>query len=58
MDRRKFLKLSGSLAVGGACGSVVGGSLWKMFTKPGDLFYDTKRAKGFSLFDASLILAR
>lgn len=51
MDRRKFLKLSGSLAVGGACASVVGGSLWKMFTKPGDLFYDTKRPKGFSLLD-------
>ena len=47
MDRRKFLKVSGSLAVGGAILSVVSGGLWKLFTKPGDLFYGTKRAKGF-----------
>ena len=51
MDRRKFLKVSGSLAVGGAILSVVGAGMWKLFTKPGDLFYDTKRTKGFSLME-------
>lgn len=51
MDRRKFLKVSGSLAVGGAILSVVGGGLWKLFTKPGDLFYGTKRAKGLTLME-------
>lgn len=42
MNRRKFLKLSGSLAVGGAILSVVGHGLWKMFTYPDQLFYGTK----------------
>lgn len=51
MDRRKFLKVSGSLAVGGAILSVVGAGMWKLFTKPGDLFYGTKRTKGFSLME-------
>ena len=51
MDRRKFIKVSGSLAVGGAILSVVGGGLWKLFTKPGDLFYGSKRAKGFKLME-------
>ena len=51
MDRRKFLKVSGSLAVGGAVLSVVGAGMWKLFTKPGDLFYGTKRTKGFSLME-------
>lgn len=51
IDRRKFLKLSGSLAIGGAFLSVVGNGLWKMFTKPENLFYDSKRDKGFELLD-------
>ena len=51
MDRRKFLKVSGSLAVGGAILSVVGTGMWKLFTKPGDLFYVSKRTKGLSLME-------
>ena len=51
MDRRKFLKVSGSLAVGGAILSVVGAGMWKLFTKPGDLFYVSKRTKGLSLME-------
>lgn len=45
MDRRKFLKVSGSLAVGGIILSVVGRGVWKMFTHPEDLFNDSKRTK-------------
>lgn len=44
-NRRKFLRLSGSLAVGGVFFSVVGASLWKMFTRPEKLFYGSKRDK-------------
>lgn len=51
MDRRKFIKVSGSLAVGGAILSVAGGGLWKLFTKPGDLFYGSKRTKGLTLME-------
>lgn len=46
MDRRKFLKISGSLAVGGIIISVVGRGLWNMFKRPDQLFYDSKRTKG------------
>jgi hypothetical protein len=53
MDRRKFLRLSGSLAIGGAILSVAGAGIWKLFTKPGDLFYGTQRTKGFSLTDGA-----
>lgn len=46
IDRRKFLKVSGSLAVGGLILSVVGRGVWKMFTHPEELFNDSKRTKG------------
>ena len=46
MDRRKFLKISGSLVVGGVILSVVGRGMWNMFKRPDKLFYDSKRAKG------------
>ena len=46
MDRRDFLKLSGSLAVGGVILSVVGRGVWNMFKSPDKLFYDSKRTKG------------
>lgn len=49
IDRRKFLKVTGSLAVGGVILSVVGNGLWKMFTNPGKLFNDSKRNKGIEL---------
>lgn len=49
IDRRKFLKVTGSLAIGGAFLTVVGNSLLKMFTRPESLFHDTKRDKGFEL---------
>ena len=49
MDRRKFLKISGSLVVGGVILSVVGRDMWKMFKRPDKLFYDSKRAKGSAL---------
>ena len=46
MDRRSFLKISGSLAVGGVILSVVGRGVWNMFKHPDKLFYDSKRTKG------------
>lgn len=49
IDRRKFLKVTGSLAIGGAFLSVVGNGLWRMFKRPESLFYDTKRDKGIEL---------
>lgn len=49
MNRRKFVKIAGSLAVGGVVLSVVGNGLWKMFTHPEKLFNDSKRSKGFDL---------
>lgn len=49
MDRRRFLKISGSLAIGGALLSVVGTGVWKMFTNPGELFNDSKRTRGIKL---------
>lgn len=49
MDRRKFLKVSGSLVVGSVILSVVGDGLWKMFTSPEKLFHGSGRDKGFDL---------
>ncbi len=49
MERRKFLKISGSLAVGGLFLSVVGRNLWNVFKHPDKLFYDSKRPQGFTL---------
>ena len=46
MDKRKFLKITGSLAVGGVILSVVGRQIWDLFKRPGKLFYDSKRKKG------------
>lgn len=49
MDRRKFLKVTGSLAVGGAILSVAGAGIWKLFKHPDQLFYDSKRSQGIKL---------
>lgn len=49
MDRRKFLKVSGSLAVGGIMLSVVGRDLWNMFKHPDKLFYHSGRPQGLKL---------
>lgn len=49
LDRRKFLKIGGSLAVGGLFLSVVGDGLWNMFKHPERLFYGSKVAKGEEL---------
>lgn len=46
MDRRTFLKLSGSLAIGGVILSVAGRGIWNLFKHPDKLFYDSKRTKG------------
>ncbi len=51
IDRRKFLKISGSLLVGGIFVSIAGHGLWKMFKRPESLFYDSKREKGFRLME-------
>lgn len=49
IDRRKFLKITGSVAIGGLFLSVVGNGLWKMFTRPDKLFYGNRKDKGFDL---------
>lgn len=49
INRRKFLKVSGSLAVGGLILSVVGRGMWKMFTHPDELFHDSSRKEGLKL---------
>lgn len=46
ISKRRFLKISGSLAVGGVILSVVGHKMWDMFKHPDKLFYDSKRTKG------------
>jgi hypothetical protein len=46
MYKRKFLKITGSLAVGGVILSVVGREVWNLFKRPDKLFYDSKRKKG------------
>ena len=46
MNNRKFLKITGSLAVGGVILSVVGREIWNLFKRPDKLFYDSKRKKG------------
>lgn len=45
MDRRKFLQVGGSLALGAAFVGVMGRSAWKMLTNPADIFYDANDAK-------------
>ena len=45
MDRRNFLKVGGSLALGAAFVGVMGRSAWKMLTNPADIFYDVKDTK-------------
>lgn len=49
MDKREFLKVTGSLAVGGVILSVAGRGMWNMFKRPDKLFYDSKRTKGTEL---------
>ena len=49
MDKRDFLKITGSLAVGGTILSVAGRGMWIMFKRPDKIFYDSKRAKGHVL---------
>lgn len=43
INRRQFLKIGGSIGIGALFAGVAGNYLWKMFTNPGELFYDTKR---------------
>lgn len=45
MNRRKFIRTTGSLAIGAIVISAVGASIWKMFTKPEKIFYGSKRDK-------------
>ena len=45
MDRRKFLKTGGSIALAVVAFAIVGTCVWKMFTNPGKLFYDTSRKR-------------
>lgn len=45
MDRRKFLKTGGSIALAVVAFATVGTYVWKMFTNPGKLFYDTSRKR-------------
>ena len=49
MDKRTFLKISGSLAVGGLFLGVAGRGLWSLVKRPGEIFYDSKRLKGHVL---------
>ncbi len=49
MNKREFLKTTGSLAVGGVIFSVAGRGMWSMFKRPDKLFYDSKRTKGLEL---------
>lgn len=46
MDKRRFLKITGSLAVGGVILSVVGHEIWNLLKHPDKLFYVSKRKKG------------
>lgn len=46
MNKRKFLRITGSLAVGGVILSVVGREIWNLFIRPDKFFYDSKRKKG------------
>ena len=46
MDKRSFLKLSGSLTIGGVILFITGRGMWKMFKRPEKLFYDSKRVRG------------
>ncbi len=45
MNRRKFLRITGSAAIGTAIISVVGTGVWRMFTNPKNLFYGSQRSK-------------
>lgn len=42
ISRRKFVKIGGSLAIGGAFAAYAGGGLWNMFKHPENLFYGSK----------------
>lgn len=46
IDRRRLLQISGSLGVGAVFLSFAAAGLWKMFTHPDQLFYDSRRAHG------------
>ncbi len=45
MNRRQFLKTTGSAAIGAAIISVVGVGVWRMFNDPKKLFYGSQRSK-------------
>ena len=49
MDRRKFLKIGGSLTVGGVVLAVVGRNMWNLLKHPDKVFYDSKRTEGITL---------
>lgn len=40
MDRRRFIQIGGSAAVGAVFAGVVGRSMWQMFKRPQDLFFN------------------
>lgn len=43
INRRQFVKIGGSAAIGALFLGTAGNYLWKMFTNPADLFYGSKR---------------
>lgn len=49
MDKREFLKISGSLAVGGIIISIAGRGMWNILKHPDKIFYDSKRARSYAL---------
>ena len=51
MERRGYLKIVGSLTVGGVALSVVGRNMWNLFKHPDKLFYDSRRMKGITLLE-------
>ncbi len=46
IDRRQFLKIGGSAALGALFLGVTGNYLWRMFTNPSELFYGSKKKGG------------
>lgn len=45
ISRKNFLRICGSVVAGGSILGVTGTMIWKMFARPGDLFFDTDKSK-------------
>lgn len=45
ITRKKFLRICGSVVAGGSILGVAGNLIWKMFARPGDLFFGTDATK-------------